>query len=449
MDDELEPPRLQGWQGRVLLFAVAFTVATFLIAMRKVEWPYAVGAVLVMTLTALLVRRRSFAPLPPDPDMLARRAARLTDLTIEGLIAAFPAPAILVDPKLVVRSHNARALALVAGLKRGEPLTMALRNPEVVEAVRRAIATNSLQEIDYAERVPVSRWFRVEAAPVALTGRARDEGSPDFVLVSLHDLTEDRRLERLRADFVANASHELRTPLASVVGFIETIQGPAKNDISARERFLAIMLAQANRMSRLIDDLLSLSRVELNEHVRPVAPVDVVPLLSQVRDSLGPYAKSLDVQVSVEAAAPSLVVLGDQDELFRLFENLVQNAIKYGAEGKSVEVTLKREPRGERRDEAVVAVRDHGPGIPAEHLPRLTERFYRVDVTSSREKGGTGLGLALVKHIVKRHRGRLAIDSEPGKGATFIVRLEMASGGAEQPGGASASRAASSIPPVA
>ncbi len=432
MDDELEPPRLQGWQGRVLLLVVAFLVAVFLIVWRKVEWPYAIGAVTVLTAAALIVRRTSIAPIPPDPEQLARRAARLTDLTIEGLIAALPAPAMLIDPKLIVRSHNARAIDLVAGLRRGEPLTLALRTPEVVEAVRRALATNATQEIDYTERVPVNRWFRVEAAPVALTVKARDEATPDFVLVSLRDLTEERRLERLRADFVANASHELRTPLASVVGFVETIQGPAKNDPAARERFLAIMLAQANRMARLIDDLLSLSRVELNEHVRPMAQVDLVPLLGQVRDSLGPYAQTLGVSVSVEAAEPVLVVPGDQDELFRLFENLVQNAIKYGSEGKTVEITLRREPRGKRRDEAVVAVRDHGPGIPPEHLPRLTERFYRVDVASSREKGGTGLGLALVKHIVKRHRGRLSIESQGRDGATFTVRLETAAAAAEQ-----------------
>jgi two-component system, OmpR family, phosphate regulon sensor histidine kinase PhoR len=202
-------------------------------------------------------------------------------------------------------------------------------------------------------------------------------------------------------------------------------------------------------MSRLIDDLLSLSRVELNEHVRPVAPVDVVPLLAQVRDSLDPYARNLGVTVTIEAAEPSIVCSGDQDELFRLFENLVQNAIKYGADGKSVEIAIRREARGERRDEAVIAVRDHGPGIPAEHLPRLTERFYRVDVTSSREKGGTGLGLALVKHIVKRHRGRLAIESEQGKGATFIVRLETAAPAVEAASAMPGKPVANKVPPAA
>lgn len=426
MSDEFPQAWHEGWRGRWFLYLVGAAVAVALIVLGGIRWPYALGVGAVLVAAGFVVRRRPREAAPLDATLLARRAARLTDLTVEGLMAAVPGPAILIDPKLVVRTHNARAAALVAGLKRGEPLTLALRAPEVVEAVRRALATNALQTIDYAERVPVNRWFRVEVAPVAVTAEARDGGRPDFVLVAMTDLTEERRLERLRADFVANASHELRTPLASVVGFIETIQGPAKKDAAATERFLGIMLAQARRMSRLIDDLLSLSRVELNEHVRPVDTVELVGLLGNVRDALGPYAVEQGVTVAIEASEPAIAVVGDQDELFRLFENLVQNAIKYGAEGRRVEITLNREERDGRRDEAVVAIRDHGAGIPAEHLPRLTERFYRVDDVTSREKGGTGLGLALVKHILNRHRGRLAIDSRPGEGATFTVRLETA-----------------------
>jgi len=426
MSDEFPQAWHEGWRGRWFLYLVALAVATVLIVWSGARWPYALGVGVALVAAGFVVRRRPREAAPLDGTLLARRAARLTDLTVEGLVAAVPIPAILLDPKLVVRTHNARAAALVTGLKRGEPLMLALRAPEVVETVRRALATNAAQSIDYAERVPVSRWFRVEAAPVAVTAEGRDGGKPDFVLVAMTDLTEERRLERLRADFVANASHELRTPLASVVGFIETIQGPAKKDVAATERFLGIMLAQARRMSRLIDDLLSLSRIELNEHVRPVGDVELVGLIGHVRDTLGPYASGQGVTVAVEASEPAIVVAGDLDELFRLFENLVQNAIKYGAEGKKVEISLQREAREGRRDEAVVAIRDHGAGIPAEHLPRLTERFYRVDVVSSREKGGTGLGLALVKHILNRHRGRLAIDSTPGEGATFTVRLETA-----------------------
>ncbi len=199
-----------------------------------------------------------------------------------------------------------------------------LRAPEVVDVVRRALAANTPQVIDYQERVPVARWFGVDAVPVAITSEARDGVRPDYILMVLRDLTEERRLERLRADFVANASHELRTPLASVLGFIETIQGPARNDPAARDRFLDIMLTQARRMSRLIDDLLSLSRVELNEHVRPTEIVDLVSLIAQLRDTLVQGAADQGVTIEIAAAEAALRVRGDADELFRLFENLVR-----------------------------------------------------------------------------------------------------------------------------
>ncbi|WP_439574576.1 ATP-binding protein [Phreatobacter sp.] len=415
-----------GWRGRWFLYAAGSLLAMVLMVWGRLAWPYAAGAGLALVAAGFAMRvpagRAGAGEAPP----VERQGPRRTDLTIEGLIGALPEPAILTDARLGVRSFNAAALAVASGLRRGEPLTLAMREPGLVEAVRRAVAAGTAQEVDYEERVPVSRWFRAVAAPLAITAQARDGGEPDFVLITLRDLSEEKRLERLRADFVANASHELRTPLASVVGFIETIQGPARNDPAATERFLAIMLSQAQRMARLIDDLLSLSRVELNEHVRPSGRVDLVTLIGHVRDTLGPFAQAQEVSVQVTAAEPALPVTGDHDELIRLFENLVQNAIKYGAEGRRVEITLSREAREGRRDEAVVAIRDFGAGIPADHLPRLTERFYRVDVASSRDKGGTGLGLALVKHILNRHRGRLSIDSRPGEGAVFTVRLEYA-----------------------
>jgi two-component system, OmpR family, phosphate regulon sensor histidine kinase PhoR len=231
----------------------------------------------------------------------------------------------------------------------------------------------------------------------------------------------------MRADFVANASHELRTPLASLSGFIDTLQGPARDDPGARERFLQIMKGQARRMARLIDDLLSLSRIELNEHVHPETAVDVVPIVRQVVDSLQMLARERGVEVAVAAPPAPLTVLGDRDELVRVFENLVENALKYGASGKRVDIAVARSDASDTsRGEAVISVRDYGPGIAPEHLPRLTERFYRVDVGQSRAEGGTGLGLALVKHALNRHRGRLTIDSTLGAGATFTVRLPFA-----------------------
>ena len=246
------------------------------------------------------------------------------------------------------------------------------------------------------------------------------------MVITVHDLTPIRRVEEMRADFVANVSHELRTPLAALTGFIDTLQGPARDDPAARERFLGIMQAQAWRMARLIDDLLSLSRIELRAHQRPDTPVDLVPIVRQVVDGLQTLARDRDVAVEVTAPAEPLMVLGDRDELIRLFENLIENGLKYGASGKRVDIALTRVDAPDGKGEARVSVRDYGPGIAAEHLPRLTERFYRVDVGESRAQGGTGLGLALVKHILNRHHGRLTIDSKEGEGATFTVRLPLA-----------------------
>jgi two-component system phosphate regulon sensor histidine kinase PhoR len=235
------------------------------------------------------------------------------------------------------------------------------------------------------------------------------------------DLTSARRLENMRADFVANASHELRTPLASLLGFIETLQGPARNDAAARERFLEIMREQGRRMARLVDDLLSLSRIEMRAHVEPSEVVDLGALVAQMVRTLSPLAQEQGVSLDLSLPGGECWVQGDRDELLQLTENLVENAVKYGASGQRVEVALA--PRPGDRPHVELSVRDYGPGIPTEHLPRLTERFYRVDVGQSREKGGTGLGLAIVKHIVNRHRGRLDIESEPGRGAVFRVTL--------------------------
>ena len=263
--------------------------------------------------------------------------------------------------------------------------------------------------------MPLDRWFEAFVTPVALAtvGDARS----DILLMTFHDLTPLRRVEEMRADFVANASHELRTPLAALLGFIETCRAPAKDDPAAREKFLAIMQAQATRMARLIDDLLSLSRIELNAHLRPDTPVDLAPIVRQVVDGLQTLARDRGVEIKVTAPAEPLIVLGDRDELIRVFENLVENALKYGAAGKRVDITLARSQTRAGAPEARVAVRDYGPGIAPEHLPRLTERFYRVDVAESRAQGGTGLGLALVKHILNRHGGRLTHRKHAGRRA--------------------------------
>jgi two-component system phosphate regulon sensor histidine kinase PhoR len=344
------------------------------------------------------------------------------DDPLKAVVSGMPDPVIALDRDGRVLALNEPAHALAPALRRGEPVSLALRMPELIETINRAYARGEEQRVEYSERVPIDRWFETIVMPVR---REPNLGKPDLVLLTFHDLTPLRRVEEMRADFVANASHELRTPLAALSGFIETLQGSARDDTKARERFLAIMEEQARRMARLIDDLLSLSRIELNAHRRPDAMVDLVPIVRQVVDGLQTLARDRGVTVHVEAAN-ALMVPGDRDELVRVFENLVENALKYGAAGKRVDITLKPQMSSEGENDAIVSVRDYGPGIAPEHVPRLTERFYRVDVRESVAQGGTGLGLALVKHILNRHHGRLSIESTPGAGATFTVYLPTA-----------------------
>jgi len=246
-----------------------------------------------------------------------------------------------------------------------------------------------------------------------------------LVLVRIRDLTELRRAEELRADFVANASHELRTPLAAVTGFIDTLRGHAKDDGPARERFLEIMSVEAGRMRRLIEDLLSLTRIELNEHNPPAGEVDVASVVRDAAAVLAPLADEDRISIQIDPCE-SLKVVGDRDELTQVFQNLIHNAIKYGRSGGEVRIRFGRAEAPSKREgggQVLVSVQDEGEGIPREAIPRLTERFYRVDVKRSRERGGTGLGLAIVKHILNRHKGRLQIESVPGEGSTFTVSL--------------------------
>jgi two-component system phosphate regulon sensor histidine kinase PhoR len=346
---------------------------------------------------------------------------------LDAVISGMPDPVVVLDQDGRVIAFNAEAAALAPALRRGEPASIALRMPELVEAIRSVALTGKMQRIEFSARLPSSRWSEAFVAPVAL-GSGRP-GRAGIVVITVHDLTPIRRVEDMRADFVANVSHELRTPLAAITGFIDTLQGPAREDPTARERFLGIMQVQAWRMARLIDDLLSLSRIELRAHQRPDTPVDLIPIVRQVVDGLQTLARDRDVAIEIVAPADPLMVLGDRDELTRLFENLIENGLKYGASGKRVDIALAPVAANDGKSEARVSVRDYGPGIAAEHLPRLTERFYRVDVGESRAQGGTGLGLALVKHILNRHQGRLTIDSKEGEGATFTIRLPLSGPG--------------------
>lgn len=342
-------------------------------------------------------------------------AARTRHSVAEALLANIPDPVILVDRRAVVIEVNPAARALLPALKLRHPLSFALRAPDVLDGIEEVLRTGAPLKTLYTTRVPTERAFEVQIGALPMPDGPAG-GQPNVVLF-LRDLTSARRLEAMRVDFVANASHELRTPLASLLGFIETLQGPARNDAPARERFLAIMKTQAHRMTRLIDDLLSLSRIELREHVAPTKPVDLAGIARQMVNTQEPLARERGVELTLEAEGVHRLP-GERDELLRVVENLVENAVKYGASGGRVVVSVERDEMPPRRARIVLSVRDEGPGIAPEHIPRLTERFYRVDVASSRDQGGTGLGLAIVKHIVNRHRGRLVIESAPGAGTT-------------------------------
>ncbi|MEP7241901.1 MAG: ATP-binding protein [Devosia sp.] len=329
----------------------------------------------------------------------------------DGFADALADPCLLLDRRGIVVHRNPAAVREFPAIDEGQLLSLTLRNPALLSALDAVRRGAGAQTVELHQTVPNETWHRVHIAPLP-----RSEG---IVALTLQSLTDFKRLEQLRTDFIANASHELRTPLTSLVGFIDTLLGPAAGDAAARERFLTIMRQQAARMSSLIDDLLSLSRIELRQHLRPTGSVDLVSLLAEVRDGLETQAREAGIVIAIDGLG-SATVTGDASELYEVFENLIDNAIKYGGEGGRVEVTVAA---GRSGFDYAVTVVDHGAGIAPEHVPRLTERFYRVDAESSRKKKGTGLGLAIVKHIVNRHRGQLAIRSRPGEGTRVEVLL--------------------------
>ncbi|HEY4345676.1 MAG TPA: ATP-binding protein [Parvibaculum sp.] len=347
------------------------------------------------------------------------------------ILNELPDPLIVLDSGGRILFCNKAAEGLTGPQALGKHVATMLRSATLVTAIDEVLKGGAAQSVEYAMPVPVERNYSafitpIEADAIPADGGALSEASrrrrDRVVLVALRDVTEVRRVEDMRVDFVAFASHELKTPLASLSGFIDTLRGHAKDDPVAQERFLEIMAEQADRMRRLIDDLLSLSRIELREHVRPDNVVDLLGVVSDVTDGLTHLAQQNGVEISVASPAILPRVRGDREELGQVVQNLVDNALRYGRAGKRVEVTLAADTRS-GKPMVRMSVRDFGGGISREHLPRLTERFYRVDAAASRAKGGTGLGLAIVKHIVNRHQGTLAIDSELGQGSTFSVLI--------------------------
>jgi len=360
---------------------------------------------------------------------LERRSA-----AAEAVLGDLPDAVLRIDRNRTVLDANPAAAALLGLAPVGQDLTGLLRDPGFTATVERALAAGGIHESAFTLHGENERSVR------AIVRRLADGGPGEpAALVVLHDDTARRRLDQMRADFVANVSHELKTPLASLIGFIETLRGPAAGDAEARQRFLEIMQEQAARMRRLVDDIMSLSRIELEEHQAPTGRVELLPILQNLMEALQVQAMTRRITFRLERRTKdddTLAVTGERDQLIQVFQNLLDNAVKYGREGTAVVIAVARaggerlpaprDPREKRLAEAAeVAVVDQGEGIPPEHLSRLTERFYRVDRGRSRQLGGTGLGLAIVKHILNRHGGRLAIESKLGQGSRFTVFLPI------------------------
>ena len=337
------------------------------------------------------------------------------------IVAAVPHPALLVSDQDRILAANDRTVSLFGENLETRHLITVVRQPSVLDAIEGCRRSGAAQETRYLTndgRQDVT--YKVSCARLDLAGLRG-------VLAVFEDVTHLEQVGQMRRDFVANVSHELRTPLTALLGFIETLQGPARDDPAARDRFLGIMAREADRMNRLVKDLLSLSHVEAQERMRPSDRVDVAELIRSTQRSLGQLAERNAVQFEENLPDHAVMVPADADQLRQVFTNLIENAIKYGGRGCTVGLHLDgpAEGLGLRGAAVRISVSDSGPGIDPMHIPRLTERFYRVDSHRSREMGGTGLGLAIVKHIVNRHRGRLRIDSEPGQGSTFSVILPV------------------------
>ena len=336
-----------------------------------------------------------------------------------SVLDGMPWPALLIDRAERIVTANTLAKDLLGSAIEGRHYVLTLRQPGLLDAIEGTLRHRQQGQARHVITGPSREiTYRVQISPVA----GEDQQG---VLCIFEDITDLEQMTQIRRDFVANVSHELRTPLTALLGFIETLKGAARDDAPARERFLTIMEREAGRMNRLVRDLLHLSRVEGEERVRPTETVDVAGLISMAVTALKPMSDAAGVRVQIVGEAGPIRLPADPDQLTQVFHNLIENAIKYGAAGKLVTIAITRDARDEslRAPAVRIEVVDQGDGIDALHLPRLTERFYRVDSHRSREKGGTGLGLAIVKHIVNRHRGRFRIESELGKGSVFTVIL--------------------------
>jgi two-component system, OmpR family, phosphate regulon sensor histidine kinase PhoR len=456
------------WTTTLALTAPASLVLVVFAVAHQVSWLWAIAAIAATALcTGWLVRRhlerlaqhaarlealakgeppnalataQEEGPTAPLAEAVAklerampeRAQPMASEAALESIVDALPYAILQIDSDERIVRANTAARALFGADLEDKPLVAYLRDPSTLDAVAEALSGRHPEATEARLAGAVERALRVRVVPLP-----RPLGTAPAALVAIADVTAVQQAERMRRDFVANVSHELRTPLATLTGFIETLQGPARDDAEARKRFLGIMDAQTQRMTRIVKDLLSLSKIEELEHSPPASNADIAKTLQTTLDSLALAAKAKNAALDVQIAGNLPSVRGDSDQLAQVFQNLIDNAIKYGRSGGTVRVHAKVAarlpagfaPRAEAYVEIVVA--DDGEGIAREHLPRLTERFYRVDAGRSRDMGGTGLGLAIVKHIVNRHRGALDIASEIGKGTTFSVYLPVAPAAAQ------------------
>ena len=346
----------------------------------------------------------------------------MSDETLDALLAAVPLPSLAIDGSERIIAANTDALSLIGQQARRQNYVTMLRQPALLEAIEATLTDGMPRATQYLSNDGAQdTTFRVSCRTVPGFG----QGAAGVVLVSFEDMTDKEQASQMRRDFVANVSHELRTPLTALMGFIETLRGPARNDPKAAVRFLDIMQNEAERMNRLVGDLMSLNRVEGDERVRPTQSVVLDDILNSTLHTLQNLARDAEVTFETEYPEHPVSMTADGDQLKQVFTNIIVNAIKYGGLGGRVTVRVTESAREPVLRAAGVRIQiiDYGAGIDPIHLPRLTERFYRADDHRSKELGGTGLGLAIVKHIINRHRGRLRVESELGQGTTFTVIL--------------------------
>lgn len=434
--DERQGTRLEVWNSELRRIFADQWIAPLLIAagvlglaalLYQISLLAAVAVFVLFTVIFGLHRRLAegsasvaLVDQPEPTEVESDSSLTVADPSWRSIVDGLPDPALVLDQDAFVVHYNPLLADLFPRVKLGQPIASLTRSPDLLTALETTSGDLHRKVVHLEDRVPVHRSL---TAFVSFVGDESGE-TPFRSLLVFRDLTDQQKHAQLRADFISHASHELRTPLASLKSMVETLQGPARNDEAAREKFLAMMQAQASRMTRLIDDLLTLSRAEMRVHVAPTGEVDLNELILWVVEALSPMAMSHDIDVHVQTMDGRATVRGERDDLVQMFQNLLQNAIKYGKDGGQIHIEIQRHaPIGDRPERISVSIRDDGPGIAAEHIPRLTERFYRVSATASREKGGTGLGLAIVKHMINRHRGELRIRSELGKGSEFTVFL--------------------------